>query len=261
MTAAPDADRPPVLTSTEGRIAVVTLDRPAARNAVNGAMAQAIGAAIVEAERDPEIWAVVIAGNGPVFCAGADLRMISEGGSAMTADGGFAGLTSLDRTKPLIAAVDGPALAGGFEIVLACDMVVAGTGASFGIPEVRRALIAAAGGVVRLPHRIPRNVATELAVTGGTIDAERAHALGLVNRLVPAGTALAAALALAAEVVANPPVAVRLALEVVRLSSDRGEVAAWERNDEAMAEVQRSADFREGPLAFLEKRAPVWTGR
>ncbi|MEO6122338.1 MAG: crotonase/enoyl-CoA hydratase family protein [Ilumatobacteraceae bacterium] len=249
-----------MITSTQGRIAIITLDRPAVRNAVNSEMARIIGAAVAAAEHDPEIWVIVITGNGPAFCAGADLRMIADGGSAMTDDGGFAGITALERTKPLIAAVDGPALAGGFEIVLACDMVVAGESASFGIPEVRRALLAAAGGVIRLPHRIPRNIATELAVTGGTISADRAHQLGLVNRLVPTGAALAGALTLAAEVVANPPIAVRLALEISRLSSEHGEPAAWERNDAAMAEIQQSEDFREGPLAFLDKREPVWTG-
>ena len=255
------AGRPVVTSTIKERIAVITLDRPEARNAVNGEMASAIGAAVAAAEADPDVWALVIAGHGPVFCAGADLRMIADGGTAMTPEGGFAGITTLERTKPLIAAVDGAALAGGFEIVLACDMVVAGTTASFGIPEVRRALFAAAGGIVRLPHRVPRNIATELAVTGGSIDAERAYALGLVNRLVPAGQALESAQSLAAEIVANPPLAVRLAREITILSSEHGEHSAWKRNAEAMAAVQQSADFVEGPRAFLEKRNPVWTGR
>jgi enoyl-CoA hydratase len=250
-----------------GRVGIVTMCRPAKRNAIDRAMSEGIEAAIDDLEDDEDIWAMVLAGEGPVFCAGADLAMVSSGGTAV-GPRGLGGITSGRRTKPLVAAVAGPALAGGFELVLACDLVVAGPDAEFGIPEVRRGLIAAAGGVVRLPHRVPRNVAVELTVLGAPIDARRAHHLGLVNRLVdvPRGGAanaavLEAAVALADEIAANPPVAVRTALALSRRSADEGEAAGWAGNAEAMAVVQASEDFAEGPRAFLDKRAPVWTGR
>ncbi len=247
---------------TGGAVAVVSLRRPEVRNAVDHRVAVEVERALDLAEGDPDVRVVVITGDGPVFCAGADLGMIAAGAAtAMTARGGFAGVTARERTKPLIAAVEGAALAGGFEIVLACDLVVAADGARFGIPEVRRGLVAGAGGLVRLPHRVPRNVAAELALLGGTIPAARALELGLVNRVVAAGGALAAAVALAEEVAANPAVAVAESRAVLDASASAGEAAGWQRNERAMARVQATEDFAEGPRAFLEKRPPIWRHR
>ena len=196
---------------TRGRVALLTIRRPEARNAVNGEVAKGMEAAIDRLEDDPEVWVGVLTGEGPVFSAGADLKALAAGDrvSLGTERGGFAGITRRQRTKPIIAAVDGPALAGGLEIVLACDLVVASGNARFGIPEVKRALVAAAGGLFRLPRALPRNVALEMGLTGDPISAERAHALGLVNELVEPGAAVDAAIALAERIVTNAPLAVR----------------------------------------------------
>jgi enoyl-CoA hydratase len=246
-----------------GRVALITIDRPEARNAVNGAVAAGLQEAVERLESDGELWAGVIAGNGPVFCAGADLKEIAAGNAASLAtEGGFAGITRLERRKPLIAAVDGPALAGGCEIVLSCDLVVASTAASFGIPEVKRALIAGAGGLFRLPRAAPLNVAMQLALTGDPIDAERAYQVGLVNELCEPGTAVERALALAERISANAPLAVQASREVIlrsALAADDEE--AWRITDEVTAGVMTGEDFAEGPRAFIEKREPVWTGR
>src|SRR5215218_7805675 len=196
----------------EGRVAVLTINRPEARNAVNGDVARSMEEGLDGLEEDEGTWIGIVAGEGPVFSAGADLKAIASGQAAdlQTKRGGFGGIAARQRTKPLIAAVDGPALAGGTEIVLACDLVVASTAASFGIPEVKRSLIAGAGGLFRLPRALPRNVAMELALTGDPITAERAYTLGLVNDLCAPGEAVEAALALASCVCANAPVAVQL---------------------------------------------------
>ncbi len=205
----------------------------------------------------------VIAGAGPVFCAGADLKEVAAGRmeTLYTRPGGFAGITRLPRTKPLIAAVDGAALAGGCEIVLSCDLVVASARASFGIPEVKRSLVAGAGGLFRLPRVLPRNVAMEMAVTGDPISAERAHALGLVNLLSEPGGAVDAAAGLAARIGANAPVAVQLSREVLLSAMLAGDDDAWRMSEAASQAVRQTADFEEGPRAFIEKREPVWTGR
>jgi enoyl-CoA hydratase len=246
-----------------GRTGVASINRPAARNAVNRDVAVGLKAAVERIEGDPELWVGVIAGAGPVFCAGADLKEVAAGRlEALSTDpGGFAGITQLARSKPLIAAVDGPALAGGCEIVLACDLVVASADASFGLPEVKRSLVAGAGGLIRLPRVLPRNVAMELAITGDSLGAERAHALGLVNVLCEPGGALAAALDLAERIGANAPVAVRLSREVLLGAAGAGEADAWRLSEEAGAAIARTEDFAEGPRAFVEKRPPVWTGR
>ena len=246
-----------------GRVAVLTINRPEARNAVNGDVAAGMEAAIDRLEADDETWVGVVAGRGPVFSAGADLKAIASGQakSLSTKRGGFAGLARRERVKPLIAAVDGPALAGGCEIVLSCDLVVASTNARFGIPEVKRSLVAGAGGLFRLPRALPLNVAMELALTGDPIDAERAYALGLVNVLVDAGGAVDGALALAERICANAPTAVRESRRVVILGTLADDDTAWRLTDEAMGRVMKTEDFAEGPKAFIEKRAPSWKGR
>jgi enoyl-CoA hydratase len=246
-----------------GRVALLTLNRPEARNAVNGDLAAALEAGIDRLEEDPDSWVGVLTHVGPVFSAGADLKAIAAGQAASLATkrGGFAGLVRRERTKPLIAAVDGPALAGGFEIVLACDLVVASTAARFGLPEVKRALVAAAGGLFRLPRLLPRRVALELVLTGDPIDAERAAHFGLVNVLCDPGQVLDQALELADRVNANAPLAVRASRRVVLATTDAPDADGWRQSAAAMAEMAATEDFAEGPRAFIEKRDPVWKGR
>jgi enoyl-CoA hydratase/carnithine racemase len=238
-----------------GRVAVLTINRPEARNAIDGATGQALSDAFDQAEADPGVWAVVLTGAGDkAFCAGADLKALAtgRGGEGIFTAGGFA--------NPLIAAVNGAALAGGLEIMLACDFAVAAEHATFGIPEVKRGIIAGAGGLLRLPNRLPMSVALELAMTGERIDAHQALGFGLVNRVVPAGAALEATIATARLICDNAPLAVRaskrLTLAAVELQEE-----LWDLNDATVLEVMRSADAREGPLAFAEKRPPRWTGR
>ncbi|MSO86751.1 MAG: crotonase/enoyl-CoA hydratase family protein [Acidimicrobiia bacterium] len=246
----------------QGPFAVVTINRPEARNAVNAAVAQGIEEAIDRIEADDSIWVGIITGVAPVFCAGADLKEINSGNAAglATTRGGFAGIVQRERTKPIIAAVDGPALAGGTEIVLSCDLVVASTTATFGIPEVKRSLVAAAGGLFRLGRKIPLNIAMELTLTGDPIDATRAHHFGLVNRLVEPGTALDAAVALAEQICANAPVAVRASRKIVLEATNAPDDIGWKMSMEGMAQAMASDDFSEGLTAFIEKRPPQWKG-
>ena len=244
-----------------GRTEILRLNRPEARNAINPETSAEIEAALDEIEADPEVWCAIITGTGPVFCAGADLKVIASGRGIdiMTERGGFAGLVEREVTKPLIAAVNGSALAGGFEIVLACDFVVAADDAKFGLPEVQRGLLAAAGGPIRLAQRLPLALALELTVLGEPIDAARAYALGLVNRVVPAPDVLDAALTIADRIIANSPTAVRGARTLVRGSADATDAEAWELGRRVMREVGSSPDGLEGATAFVEKRAPVWS--
>ncbi len=244
-----------------GNIRVITLDRAEARNAVSHEVSAELEAHLDAFESDDSAWVAILAANGPVFCAGADLKSVSSGKAIETEKGGFAGLVRYPRTKPLIAAVDGPALAGGLEIVLACDLVVASSTARFGIPEVKRSLIAGAGGLFRLPASIARNVAMELALTGDPISAERAFALGLVNELVEPGTVVDAALELAARITVNAPIAVRESRKVVLESQGVTDTEGWQITKDHFRVVVKTEDFREGPLAFVEKRDPVWKGR
>jgi enoyl-CoA hydratase len=246
-----------------GPLAIVKINRPEARNAVNQAVAEGIEQAIDAIEADDGIWVGILTGEPPVFCAGADLKEINAGNAAslQTQRGGFGGITQRERTKPIIAAVDGPALAGGTEIVLSCDLVVASTTATFGIPEVKRSLVAAAGGLFRLPRKIPFNVAMELALTGDPISAELAHHHGLVNRLCEPGQALEVGIALAEQICANAPVAVRESRKILLEATNAPDDVGWKMSLEGMAAAMSSADFGEGLTAFIEKRPPRWTGR
>ena len=246
-----------------GPFAVVKINRPEARNAVNGAVAHGIEEAIDKIEADDSIWVGILTGEPPVFCAGADLKEINSGnaGGLQTERGGFGGIVQRERTKPIIAAVDGPALAGGTEIVLSCDLVVASTTATFGIPEVKRSLVAAAGGLFRLPRKIPFNVAMELALTGDPITAELAHHHGLVNRLCEPGEALDTAVALAEQICANAPVAVRETRKILLEATTAPDEVGWRMSMEGMAKAMSSQDFSEGLTAFIEKRPPKWSGR
>ena len=246
-----------------GPLAVVKINRPEARNAVNPAVANGIEEAIDRIEAADDIWVGILTGEPPVFCAGADLKEINAGNAARLATerGGFGGIVQRERTKPVIAAVDGSALAGGTEIVLACDLVVASTTATFGIPEVKRSLVAAAGGLFRLGRKIPLNIAMELALTGDPISAELAHHHGLVNRLCEPGEALVTATALAEQILANAPVAVRESRRIVIEATNAPDEVGWKMSLEGMAAAMSSADFGEGLTAFIEKRPPRWTGR
>ncbi|MGI8663596.1 MAG: crotonase/enoyl-CoA hydratase family protein [Acidimicrobiales bacterium] len=246
-----------------GHYAVLTINRPEARNAVNGAVASGIEEGIDKLEADDDIWVGILTGVPPVFCAGADLKEINAGNAAglQTKRGGFGGITQRERTKPIIAAVDGPALAGGTEIVLSCDLVVASRTATFGIPEVKRSLVAAAGGLFRLPRKIPFNVAMECALTGDPITAERAAAFGLVNVLCDDGQALSKATELADRVCANAPVAVRETRRILLEATMAEDSVGWKMSGEGMMKAMQSEDFGEGLTAFIEKRPPVWKGR
>jgi enoyl-CoA hydratase len=243
-----------------GRIEILRLNRPEARNAINPETSREIEAALDDIEADRDVWCAVIAGTGPVFCAGADLKVVAAGDGIdiMTERGGFAGLVEREVSKPLIAAVNGPALAGGFEIVLACDLVVAAEDAVFGLPEVQRGLLASAGGPIRLAQRVPLATALEITVLGEPMSAARAYELGLVNRLVPSDRVLDEAIAMAERIIANSPTAVRGARTLVRAAADVSNAEAWEVNRRLMREVGSAPDAREGASAFVEKRDPVW---
>ncbi len=258
------ADKTPVVRfERDGRIGIITIDRPEVRNAINGEVSRGIEAAIDALENDASLWVGILAGAGPVFSAGADLKAAVEGrgGEISTARGGFGGIVARQREKPIIAAVDGAALAGGCEIVLACDLVVASQAARFGIPEVKRGLIAGAGGLFRLGRQLPLNIAMELALTGDPIDAATAAGWGLVNRLTESGGALAGARALAERIIANAPISVRLSRRAILETRCMDDAEAFRKSAQLLAETCATEDYAEGPRAFLEKRAPVWQGR
>jgi enoyl-CoA hydratase len=244
----------------EGRVAVITIRRPEKRNAIDGAAADGLEESFDRLETDPEVWVGVLAGAGGSFCAGADLAMVAAGrsGEMIKPGTGFGGLVTRTRTKPLIAAVDGPAHAGGFELALACDLIVASTTSDFVLPEVKRGMIAGAGGLVRLGRLVPRNVALHHALSGRPMDAATAAHHGLVTLLTEPGEAVAAALALAQEIAANAPIAVRSARRVIVAGAEREDLA-WELTADVIRHIRTTNDMQEGPRAFLEKRQPVWT--
>jgi len=246
-----------------GRVEVLTINRPEARNAINGDVTEAMGAALDDLESDEDCWVVVLTGSGDKsFSAGMDLKAFASGQGAGIIDrNGFASITRRSFPKPLVAAVNGACLAGGCEIMLSCDLVVAAEHATFGIPEAKRGLIAGAGGLIRLPRRIPRAVALELALTGEAIDARRALQVGLVNRVVPAEKLMDEAMALAEQIAANAPLAVRCSKKVMLDSADLPEREAWALNDSTFTEIFTSADAMEGALSFAEKRPPNWQGK
>jgi len=251
-------DSPAVLVDEADGILVVTLNRPRVRNAVDVAVAEAVAAAMERLDAEPGLRVGVLTGAGGYFCAGMDLRAFAEGRRPVVPGRGFAGLVERPPVKPLIAAVEGPALGGGTEIVLACDLVVAGESAVFGLPEVARGLIAAAGGLLRLTSRVSYHQAMEIALLGDRVSAADAHRFGMVNRLVPDGRALATALALAARVAANAPLAVAASKRVIGASWPT-DAEGFARQEAVAAEVRSSADAAEGARAFLAKRAPVWS--
>jgi enoyl-CoA hydratase len=250
-----------VQTEEADGVIVITINRPEARNAVNAEVARGVAAAMDALDARDDLTVGVITGAGGTFCAGMDLKAFVAGMSPSIPGRGFAGLTEAPPAKPLIAAVEGYALAGGCEIALACDLVVAADNAKFGIPEVKRGLVAAAGGLLRLPRRIPYQVAMELALTGAFLDARRAHDFGLVNRLTEPGGALAAARELAAAIAANGPLAVRATKHIVSHADEWPVTEFWDRQQEIVVPVFTSADAREGAIAFAEKRPPRWTGQ
>jgi enoyl-CoA hydratase len=256
-----------VLYETQGRVALITLNRPEARNAVNGDVAEGLEAAIDRMEDDSEVWVGIIRAttdgqDRPVFCAGADLKAISSGQSNRlgTRRGGFAGFVYRERRKPIIAAVDGLATAGGCEIVLASDLVVATTRSSFGLAEVKRNLLAAAGGLFRLPRAIGQAAAMEMILTGEPLAAQRAYELGLIGRLVEPGEAVNEALRLANQITACAPLAVWASRKIVLAAAYENDETLKAMTHAAFAEVTSSSDTAEGLSAFIEKRAPQWKG-
>jgi enoyl-CoA hydratase len=250
-----------VLTEVDGPVAVVTIDRPAARNAVNEAVASAMAAALDDLDSRTEIRVIVLTGAGGTFCAGMDLKGFLTGENPQAGGRGFGGIVERPPAKPVIAAVEGYALAGGFEIALACDLIVASEEAAFGLPEVTRGLVAAAGGLLRLPRRIPYHLAMEIALTGGRVSAARLQRAGLITRLVPAGQALDQARQLALLIAENAPLALEATKRVVVESADWPSADAFARQNEITAPVFSSADATEGAASFAEKRAPVWRGK
>ena len=250
-----------VLTERRARILLITINRPDQRNAVNAAVARGIAGALDQLDGDAELSLGVLTGVGKGFSAGMDLKAFVTGETPYVADRGFAGITQRPPVKPLIAAVEGFALAGGLEIALSCDLIVAARGTRLGVPEVKRSLVPAAGGLLRLPRVLPRTIATELILTGDPIDAERAYELGLVNRLTEPGQALAAALDLAETIASNGPLALAAAKRVLMESTDWPDSEFFTRQGEIIGPVMGSEDAREGAKAFAEKRPPVWQGR
>ncbi|WP_235736725.1 crotonase/enoyl-CoA hydratase family protein [Nocardioides alcanivorans] len=259
-------ETPGALYEVRGHIALITLNRPDAMNSVNRALSTALGEGLERAEDDPEVRVVVLTATGRAFCAGMDLKAFAKG-EDVSAEGhpewGFAGMVRHPINKPVIAAVNGFAMGGGTELVLASDLAVAAESAKFGLPEVKRGLVAAAGGVLRLPRQIPVRKAMELALTGRAVNATEAAELGLVNRVVPDAALLDAAFELAEEIAANAPLAVQATKQMIheqaRFGSDLDD-EIWQHHDQVLLPVFRTKDAMEGAVAFAEKRAPAWRG-
>ncbi|GAC1607717.1 MAG: crotonase/enoyl-CoA hydratase family protein [Mycobacteriales bacterium] len=252
-----------VLYDVDGHVATLTLNRPDQRNAVSPELTWAMHGAMQEFEADDDVWVGILTANGTNFCAGADLKALAAGRGAelVTEAGGFAGFVRYPRTKPMIAAVRGFALAGGTELVLTCDLVVAATDAAFGLPEVSRGIVAAAGGLFRLPRAIPPAHALELILTADRMGAEEAHRLGLVNHLTSPDDVLTKAREVADRICRNAPLAVRESLAIARDALRMDDAEGWQRSADAMQRARTSADAQEGVMAFIEKRDPVWTGK
>ncbi len=248
-----------VLTDVEDGVLVITLNRPEAKNAVNKALAEGVAAALERLDSDDDLRVGIITGAGGTFCSGMDLKGFLKGESPVVEGRGFAGLTMRPPEKPLIAAVEGYALAGGMEVALSCDLIVANQDAKFGIPEVKRGLVAGAGGLIRMPRQIPSRLAMEYALTGDFIDAARAFDIGLINR-VTEGAALDAAKELAGRINENGPLAVRISKQIVQQQAEWSADDMWDEQTELMKPVFTSKDAREGAAAFAEKRKPEWTG-
>ncbi|WP_068074404.1 crotonase/enoyl-CoA hydratase family protein [Novosphingobium lentum] len=251
---------PEVLTEVADGVLIVTINRPEAKNAMTKAAAEGISAAMDRLEADADLRVAILTGAGGTFCSGMDLKGFLRGESPVVEGRGFGALSSWTPQKPVIAAVDGFALAGGMELALSCDLIVASAGAKFGIPEAKRGLAAAAGGLIKLPRQIPPRIAMELALTGDFIDARRAYELGFVNR-VTEGPALEGAMELAARIAQNGPLALIAAKGVIRDSHTWSDAEMWTKQDEYIRPVFASADAREGATAFAEKRKPNWSGQ
>jgi enoyl-CoA hydratase len=255
------AEQPAVLTERRGGVLVITINRPEVRNAVNGAVAQGIAEALDTLDADQDLQLGILTGAGGFFCAGMDLGAFVKGESPWFGDRGFAGIAQRSARKPLIAAIEGFAVAGGFEVALACDLIVAAEGAKLGIPEAKRSLVAAGGALLHLPKRMPYHAVMELALTGDPWPAERFHALGVVNRLAAPGAAVDTALELAEAIVRNGPLALAASKEIVQKQFDWSAADQWAKQGEIAGPVMTSADAKEGASAFKEKRDPVWQGR
>jgi enoyl-CoA hydratase len=251
----------PVLTERRDRVLLITLNRPEARNAVNLALAEGVAAALDDLDADDALAVGVLTGAGKGFSAGMDLKAFVTGERPWVGDRGFAGIVRRASRKPLIAAVEGFAVAGGLEVALACDLIVAARGARLGVPEVKRSLVAAGGALRHLPRRVPYGVAMELALTGDPVTAERAYELGLVNRLAEPGGAVDTALELAGAIASNGPLGLDASKAILQQQFDWDDAEFWERQGELSDPVFASEDAREGATAFSEKREPVWKGR
>jgi enoyl-CoA hydratase len=256
-----DQDPPEVLTERRGSVLLITLNRPQVRNAVNAALAAGVAGALDELDADEGLSAGVLTGAGGFFCAGMDLGAFVKGESAWFGDRGFAGITQRASRKPLIAAIEGFAVAGGMEIALSCDLIVAAKGAKMGIPEAKRSLVAAGGALLRMPRRMPYHVVMELALTGDVLPAERFHDFGLVNRLAEPGRAVDTALELAATLAKNGPLALIATKQILQEQFDWSSAEMWEKQGAISGPVFASEDAKEGSSAFKEKREPVWKGR
>jgi enoyl-CoA hydratase len=250
-----------VLRERRGDVLLITLNRPQVRNAVDGALAAGVAGALDELDSDDELAVGILTGAGGCFCAGMDLGAFVRGESPWFGDRGFAGIAQRAARKPLIAAIEGFAVAGGMEIALACDLIVAARGAKLGIPEAKRSLVAAGGALLRLPRRMPYHVVMELALTGELLPAERFHEFGVVNRLADPGAAVAVALELAAAVAKNGPLALAASKRILQEQFDWSTAEMWERQGAISGPVFASEDAKEGASAFKEKREPVWRGK